>query len=206
VDRAGRTVDFRLSAKRDVAAAKAFFRKAIKGQHDAPRTITLDGYAASHRAVRELKADGLLPAETKLRSSKYLNNLIEQDHRYDKGSLIITSQVPVEACRRQAMAVIFRTRGDHLDAKKAIATGRDPETLGLLGAEGLSAPGTQGALRGLPGGAEGIRTSDLRSAGTRAVDGAAACASAVTASCGYPIREKGKSRGPRLSLDVDSRR
>jgi transposase-like protein len=61
--------------------AKAFFRKAIKGQHDAPRTITLDGYAASHRAVRELKADGLLPAETKLRSSKYLNNLIEQDHR-----------------------------------------------------------------------------------------------------------------------------
>ena len=81
VDRAGRTVDFRLSAKRDVAAAKAFFRKAIKGQHDAPRTITLDGYAASHRAVRELKADGLLPAKTKLRSSKYLNNLIEQDHR-----------------------------------------------------------------------------------------------------------------------------
>jgi transposase-like protein len=81
VDRAGRTVDFRLSAKRDVAAAKAFFRKAIKGQHDAPRTIPLEGYAASHRAVRELKADGLLPAETKLRSSKYLNNLIEQDHR-----------------------------------------------------------------------------------------------------------------------------
>src|ERR1700722_8793157 len=76
----GRTVDFRLSSKRDVAAAKAFFRKAIKG-HGAPRTITLDGYAASHRAVRELKADGLLPAETKLRSSKYLNNLIEQDHR-----------------------------------------------------------------------------------------------------------------------------
>ena len=60
---------------------RRFFRKAIKGQHDAPRTITLDGYAASHRAVRELKADGLLPAETKLRSSKYLNNLIEQDHR-----------------------------------------------------------------------------------------------------------------------------
>ena len=57
------------------------FRKAIKGRHDAPRTITLDGYAASHRAVRELKADGLLPAQTKLRSSKSLNNLIEQDHR-----------------------------------------------------------------------------------------------------------------------------
>jgi transposase-like protein len=81
VDRAGRTVDFRLSAKRNLAVAKAFFRKAIKSQQRCPQTITLDGYAASHRAVRELKADGWLPANTKLRSSKYLNNLIEQDHR-----------------------------------------------------------------------------------------------------------------------------
>jgi transposase-like protein len=72
VDRAGRTVDFRLSARRDVAAAKAVFRKAMKNQECDPQTITLDGYAASHRAVRELKADGLLPAETRLRSSKYL--------------------------------------------------------------------------------------------------------------------------------------
>ena len=46
VDRAGRTVDFRLSAERDVTAANAFFRKAIKGQQCAPQTITLDGYAA----------------------------------------------------------------------------------------------------------------------------------------------------------------
>jgi transposase-like protein len=69
VDRAGRTVDLRLSAKRDVAAAKGFFRKALKGQQRAPQTITLDAYAASHRAVRELQADGLLSADTKLRSS-----------------------------------------------------------------------------------------------------------------------------------------
>jgi transposase-like protein len=81
VDREGKTVDFRLSSKRDVAAAKAFFCKAIKGQGSSPRSITLDGYAASHRAVREMKADSQMPADTKLRSSKYLNNLIEQDHR-----------------------------------------------------------------------------------------------------------------------------
>jgi transposase-like protein len=84
VDRAGRTVDFRLSAKRDVAAAKAFFRKAIKGQHDAPRTITVDGYAASHRAVRELKADGLLPAETKLRSRSHSDADVQKSIAYRK--------------------------------------------------------------------------------------------------------------------------
>ena len=48
---------------------------------DQPWTVTLDGYAASHRAVREMKSDGELPADTRLRSSKHLNNLIEQDHR-----------------------------------------------------------------------------------------------------------------------------
>jgi transposase-like protein len=81
VDRDGKTVDFRLSPKRDVAAAKAFFKKAMKTHRCAPRSITLDGYAASHRAVREMKADAVLPEDTQLRSSKYLNNMIEQDHR-----------------------------------------------------------------------------------------------------------------------------
>ncbi len=46
-----------------------------------PRVITLDAYAASHRAVRELKAEGRLPRRVRVRSSKYLNNMIEQDHR-----------------------------------------------------------------------------------------------------------------------------
>jgi transposase-like protein len=81
VDKAGQTIDFRLSRTRDVAAAKAFFKKAIQHQGRPPQTITLDGYAASHRAVRELRYEGLLPRRLKLRSSKYLNNLIEQDHR-----------------------------------------------------------------------------------------------------------------------------
>jgi transposase-like protein len=53
VDKAGRTVDFLLSRRRDVAAATRFFSKATK-QHGAPRVITLDGYFASHRAVAKL--------------------------------------------------------------------------------------------------------------------------------------------------------
>src|SRR6201993_2664649 len=80
VDKEGRTVDFLLSKRRDVAAAKRFFSRATK-QHGAPRVITLDGYAASHRAVTNLKESGILPRRVQVRSCKYLNNVIEQDHR-----------------------------------------------------------------------------------------------------------------------------
>jgi transposase-like protein len=63
-----------------MAAAKRFFSKATK-QHGAPRVITLDGYAASHRAVAKLKTSGILPLRVRVRSCKYLNNVVEQDHR-----------------------------------------------------------------------------------------------------------------------------
>lgn len=53
VDNQGRTVDFLRTAKRDVAAAKRFFQKAMNA-NGAPRVITLDAYAAAHRAAREL--------------------------------------------------------------------------------------------------------------------------------------------------------
>ena len=79
VDKEGNTVVFRLSPKRDVAAAKAFFRKALRTHGRAPISITLDGYAASHRAVREMPSENEVWKHTKLRSSKYLNNLVERD-------------------------------------------------------------------------------------------------------------------------------
>ncbi len=67
VDREGRTVDCRLSRRRDVMVAKLFFRKALKTQERPPRVITLDGYAASHRAVRELSEENEVWKDTRLR-------------------------------------------------------------------------------------------------------------------------------------------
>jgi transposase-like protein len=78
VDRLGQTVDFLLTAHRDVEAARRFFERAI-GQHDVPEKITIDKSGANTAAVRGLIADSGLAIE--LRQSKYLNNLVEQDHR-----------------------------------------------------------------------------------------------------------------------------
>lgn len=86
VDKTGKTVEFYLSRNRDVNAAKTFLRKAIKGQR-MPTKITLDGYTASHRAVADLKEKGELPMRVVVRSNKYLNNAIEQDHRRIKQRL-----------------------------------------------------------------------------------------------------------------------
>jgi len=80
VDKQGRTVDFLLSEHRDKATANRFFKKAI-GNNKAPQKITLDGYEATHQAVADLQAEGVLSATVEVRTSKYLNNLIEQDHR-----------------------------------------------------------------------------------------------------------------------------
>src|SRR4051812_4508262 len=79
VDKQGRTVDFLLSERRDVAAAKRFFRKAMKS-HPTMRVITLDayGFASGHHRT-EIR--GAMPQRVRIRSSKYLNNVVEQDHR-----------------------------------------------------------------------------------------------------------------------------
>jgi len=81
VDKEGNTVDFLLRAKRDVAAAKAFFRRALQRQGRLPHKITLDGYQASHRGAAEALSEHPEGNQCKIRSSKYVNNLIEQDHR-----------------------------------------------------------------------------------------------------------------------------
>ena len=68
VDQSAQTVDFYLSRQRDVAAAKAFLRKAMR-EPRTPQKITLDAYAASHCAVADLKGTGALPKRVQVRSS-----------------------------------------------------------------------------------------------------------------------------------------
>ena len=78
-----RPPDNRLQAQQNTRCSrgKGFFKRATSHKGRRPHTITLEGYVASPRAVRELREIDFLPKRTKLRSSKYLNNLIEQDHR-----------------------------------------------------------------------------------------------------------------------------
>jgi len=71
-----------LSAKRDARAAERFFRKALKASHNQePRVINVDKNAAYPPALDELKADQTLSETIELRPVKYLNNIMEQDHR-----------------------------------------------------------------------------------------------------------------------------
>ena len=74
-----------LSAKRDAKAAKRFLRKVINASHTIePRVVTVDKNAAYPPAIEALKADESLPKSTETRQIKYLNNLVEQDHRFIK--------------------------------------------------------------------------------------------------------------------------
>jgi transposase-like protein len=82
VDSRGRTIDFLLSAKRDAEAAERFFRKALGQPHAVdPRTITVDKNPAYPCAVAEMKAGGELWRRSRPRQAKFLNDIVEQDHR-----------------------------------------------------------------------------------------------------------------------------
>ena len=82
VDSTGQTIDFLLTAKRDAAAAQRFFRKALHSPgNPVPRVINVDKNRAYPAAVEALKKEGILPGRVELRQSKYLNNVVEQDHR-----------------------------------------------------------------------------------------------------------------------------
>jgi IS6 family transposase len=83
VDSAGDTIEFLLSERRDVAAAKRFFRKLMRADHRRlPLTTGTDKHASYPEAFAASVREKVLPADCKLRRVKYLNNVIEQDHRF----------------------------------------------------------------------------------------------------------------------------
>ncbi len=85
VDSEGNTIEFMLSAKRDMAAAKRFFRKMMRADHRRlPFSINVDQNAAYPDAFTASQSEKILPSDCQLRRVKYLNNVIEQDHRFVK--------------------------------------------------------------------------------------------------------------------------
>jgi IS6 family transposase len=82
IDSTGQTIDFLLTAKRDTTVAKRFLRRVIDASSNVvPRVMNVDKNPAYPAAVDALKAEGALPRRIALRQCKYLNNVIEQDHR-----------------------------------------------------------------------------------------------------------------------------
>ena len=85
IDSQGNTIDFLLCARRNKEAAKRFLKKILRVAHSSePRVLSVDGNPAYPPAVKALKEEKLLDKDCILRQNKYLNNIIEQDHRFIK--------------------------------------------------------------------------------------------------------------------------
>jgi transposase-like protein len=85
VDKEGQTIEFMLSERRDVSAVKRFFKKMMRADHRRLSfSISVDKNAAHPEAFTSSQEEELLPMDCNLRRVKYLNNVIEQDHRFIK--------------------------------------------------------------------------------------------------------------------------
>ncbi len=85
VDKEGKTIEFMLSAERDVCAAKRFFKKMMRADHRRlPFSISVDKNASYPDAFSTPQEEKILPVDCRLRRTQYLTNIVEQDHRFVK--------------------------------------------------------------------------------------------------------------------------
>jgi IS6 family transposase len=83
LDKEGNTIEFMLSAKLDIPAAKRFFKKMMRADHRRlPFSISVDKHASYPEAFTTSQEEKVLPKDCKLRRTKYLTNIVEQDHRF----------------------------------------------------------------------------------------------------------------------------
>jgi len=83
VDSLGNTIEFLLRKRRDKAAAKAFFRKAFKN-NDIPDKVNIDKSGSNKSALNNANDNLLENEKIEIIQNKYLNNIMEQDHRFIK--------------------------------------------------------------------------------------------------------------------------
>jgi transposase-like protein len=127
VDKEGDTIEFMLSAKRDVLAAKRFFKKMMRADHRRlPFSISVDKNAAYPEAFISSQAEKILPKDCTLRRVKYLNNIIEQDHRF------IKKKVRASQCFKS-----FHTAERTLEGIEAMHMMRKGQVKRLCGNDGM---------------------------------------------------------------------
>jgi transposase, IS6 family len=118
VDSEGNTIDFYLSKTRDHKAVKRFFKKALRSFHVSnPRVITVDKNPAYPMAIEELKEEKQMPVDIQIRQVKYLNNIVEQDHRFIKKR--VRSMLGLKLFRT-AKAIISGIEAIHMIKKKQV--------------------------------------------------------------------------------------
>ena len=83
LDKEGNTIEFLLTAKRDIPAVKRFFKKIMRADHRRlPFSISVDKHASYPDAFTDSQEEKVIPFDCRLRRTKYLTNIVEQDHRF----------------------------------------------------------------------------------------------------------------------------